>query len=192
LGGNESDPSNEAGATATAITDPYPPCPQGVCANAEGPPDNVWQDIYPGESVVLDMGEGSEIIDGDGYGGYDLLYYERDLDLLGIVHMDWVQVELSVDRCAWYTVFHWGDDDPINTDNTNIAAYGKDADGEVDNEQIPITDLWASSTTPVYQTGIAVDIRGLAPSGYAYRYIRISCPLLGDDPSHVDSIERLN
>ncbi|MFQ6001080.1 MAG: hypothetical protein ACE5LG_05370, partial [Anaerolineae bacterium] len=192
LGGNESDPSNEAGATPIAITDPYPSCLEGDCAHAEGPADNVWQDIYPGDSIVLDMGEGNGIIDGDRYSGYDLVYYERDLDLLGTVYMDWVQVELSADRSTWYTVFHWGDDDSTNTDNTNIAAYGNDADGEVDNEPIPITDLWPSNTTPVYQTGIAIDIRGLAPSGYAYRYIRISCPLGGDDPSHVDSIERLN
>lgn len=106
--------------------------------------------------------------------------------------MDWVQVELSVDQSTWYTVFYWGDNDPTNTDNTNIAAYGNDADGEVDNEPIPIADLWPSSTTPVYRTGIAIDIRGLVPSGYGYRYIRISCPLGGGDPSEPDGVERLN
>lgn len=192
LDSNESDPSNEADATPTAITDPYPSCLEGDCANAEGPADNIWQDIYPGGFIVLDMGEANGVIDGDEYGGYDLVHYERDLDLLGIVYMDWIQIELSVDQSTWYTVFYWGDDDPTNTDNTNIAVYGNDADGEVDNEPIPISDLWPSNTTPVYQTGIAIDIRGLAPSGYAYRYIRILCPLGGDDPSHVDSIERLN
>lgn len=189
---NTPTPTPTPTSTPTPITDPYASCLEGNCANAEGPPDNVWQDIYPGESIVLDMGEGNGIVDGDGYGGYDLVHYERDLDLLGIVYMDWVQVELSVDRSAWYTVFYWGDNRPINTDNTNIAAYGNDGDREVDNEQIPIADLWPSSTTPVYRTGIAIDIRGLVPPGYAYRYIRISCPLGGDDPSHVDSIERLN
>ena len=192
LGSNESDPSNEAGATPTAITDPYPSCLEGDCDQAAGPPDDVWESINPEAWVILDLGQGNGIIDGNGYGGYDLVYYERDLDLLGIVYMDWLQVELSVDRSAWYTVFYWGDNDPINTDNTNIAAYGNDGDREVDNEQIPIADLWPSNTMPVYQTGIAIDIRGLAPSGYAYRYIRIWCPLGGDDPSHVDSIERLN
>ena len=193
LGGNESDPSNEAGTTPTAITDPYPSCLEGICDQAAGPPDDVWESVYPKEWVILDLGEGNGIIDGDGYGGYDLVYYEREYDgTPGYIELDWVVVELSMDNLTWNTVFNWGDDDPTNTDNTNVAAYGNDADREVDNEPIPITDLWPSNTMPVYQTGIAIDIQGLAPSGYAYRYIRISCPLDGGDPSEPDGVERLN
>jgi len=135
------------------------------------------------------MGEGNGIIDGDGHGGYDLVYYERELGTTGYVELDWVQVELSVDQSSWHTVFYWGDDVLANTDNTNIAAYGNDDDGEVDNESIPLADLWPSNTI---QTGIAIDIRGLVPSGYAYRYIRISCPSGGADPAEPDGIERLN
>jgi len=132
-------------------------------------------------------------MDGDGYGGYDLVYYEREYDgTPGYIELDWVVVELSVDNLTWYTVFYWGDDDPVNTDNTNVAAYGNDADREVDNEPIPLADLWPSNTIPVYQTGIAIDIRGLVPPGYAYRYIRISCPLDGGDSSEPDGVERLN
>jgi len=193
LGGDESDPSNEVGATPTAITDPYPSCLEGICDQAAGPPDDVWESIYPEGWVILDLGEGNGIIDGEGYGGYDLVYYEREYDgTPGYIQLDWVVVELSTDNVTWHTVFNWGDDDSTNTDNTNVAAYGNDADYEVDNEPIPLADLWPSNTIPAYQTGIAIDIRGLAPPGYAYRYLRISCPSGGGDPSEPDAIERLN
>lgn len=197
-GGNESDPSNEAGATPSAITDPYPSCLEGDCDQAVGPPDDDWESVSPGGSIVLDLGEENGVIDGDRYGGYDLVYYERENDGdPGYVYLDWVVVELSMDNLTWYTVFYWGDDDPINTDNTNVWEYGRDlkgvpGDGEADNEPIPLADLWPSNTTPVYQTGIAIDIRGLVPSGYAYRYLRISCPSGGADPAEPDGVERLN
>ena len=143
------------------------------------------------------MGEGNGIIDRDGHGGYDLVYYEREIGTTGRVELDWVQVELSVDQSAWYTVFYWGDNDPTNTDSTNVWEYGRDlkgvpGDGEADNESIPLADLWPSNTIPVYRTGIAIDIRGLVPPGYAYRYLRISCPSGGADPAEPDGIERLN
>jgi len=62
------------------------------------------------------------------------------------VELDRVQIELSVDHSTWHTVFNWGDNDPINTDNTNASDYGRDleglpGDGEADNEHIPLADL---------------------------------------------------
>jgi len=198
LGGNESDPTNETGATPTAITNPYPSCLVGDCDQAAGSPDDNWESIPPDGSTILDLGEGNGVIDGDGYGGYDLVYYERENDGdPGYIYLDWVVVELSTDNLTWHTVFNWGDNDPINTDNTNVWEYGQDLKGvpgdrEADNERVPLADLWPSHTNPVHQTGIAIDIRGLVPSGYAYRYIRISCPLGGGDPSEPDGIERLN
>ncbi len=185
--GGQSDPSDEVQATPSAITEPYPSCVIGNCNDAQGPPDGVWDNIHVGEEIILDLGEGNGIIDGD---GYDLVYYEREYLDTGKVQLDWVIVELSADGSSWHTVFYWGDGVP--SVNTNIASYATDGDGEADNEEIPFDDLWPSSTDPVYQTGVAIDIEGLAPSGFAYRYLRISCPGDGGDPAEPDAIERLN
>ena len=159
------------------------------CTNAIGPPDNNIAEIDPGEVITLDFGAGNGIMDGR---GYDFVFYEWDNG--GSIYLDWIIIELSVDATTWYTTFYWGDGytSPMD-DNTNIVAYSNDPSGpnpgEVDNEPIPLNDLY-----PYPGTGIAIDINFLSdPPDAQHRYVRLSSPAGGDgDPAQIDSIERLH
>lgn len=156
----------------------------GNCDDVMGPPDNQAANLDPGEVITLDFGLGNGIMDGQ---GYDFVFYEWDNG--GYVYLDWIMIELSVDATMWYTAFYWGDgyNSPMD-DNTNIVAYSNDPGGEVDNEQIPIADLY-----PYPGTGITIDIHFLAnPPETQYRYVRLSCPAGGGDSAQIDAVERLH
>jgi hypothetical protein len=65
-----------------------------------------------------------------------------------------------------------------------------DADGELENEDIPLGLLY-----PFPGTGVAIDIGNVLvppPGGVAYRFVRISYPAGGSDAAQIDSVERLN
>jgi hypothetical protein len=116
------------------------------------------------------------------HAGFDLVYYEQEA-LPGFIALDWVIVEICSDPvCAVspIVVFNWGGG---VTANTNVSGFP-----ENDNELIPMSALWG---TPPYQTGVAIDVDGLAPAG-TYRWVRLTSPFGGDDDgSEVDAIEVL-
>jgi hypothetical protein len=134
-----------------------------------------------GGDLILDLGATPITVP---HVSFDLVYYERE-NPLGFVALDWVIVEIGTSATGpWIQVFNWGDGVPDN--NTNIASYS--AGGELDNESIPLTDLYG---TPPFQTGVSIDVDGLAGPG-SYGWVRISSPLGGsNDPSEVDAIEIL-
>jgi hypothetical protein len=116
-----------------------------------------------------------------------MIYYERENPAgSSEVMLDWVIVEIATSSNGpWYPVFNWYDN-VIDT-NTNVgqSVYGY---GEQDNKPIPFSVLYGS--TP-YQTGIAIDVDGIAPPG-VYTLLRIRSPLGGDnDPAEVDSVQVL-
>jgi hypothetical protein len=168
-------------------TTPTCSAPVTDCVNVIGPPDNNIAGIDPGGVITLDFGADNGIMDGQ---GYDFVLYEWDN--AGAVYLDWIIIELSVDAITWYTTFYWGDGYTSMDDNTNIVSYSNDPSGpdpgEVDNEQIPLSNLY-----PYPGTGITIDINFLSdPPGAQYRYVRLSSPAGGGDASQIDSIERLH
>jgi hypothetical protein len=105
-----------------------------------------------------------------------------------MISLDWVIVEVSPtgQSGTWTRIFYWGDH--VHDAHTNIPiGYVADADGEADNEEIPLGLLFGS---PI-QTGIAIDVDLVAAAG-AYQFVRIYSPLGGDnDPSEVDAVQLL-
>jgi hypothetical protein len=204
-----------AGATGTIVDpDPTPincggPFAPPDCSNA-GPIDGIFSSVAPGQAIILDLGPGNGILDGP---GYDLAYYEREADPLpsGIVQMDWITVQLSIDGSTWYRAYAWSLGAESLAQNSNVAPYaispgmnpdplicdlttGADGDevirmpGGAPCDNWP--GLWISRTG--FQTGIAIDITGVVPPpvGEGYRYIRILAR--GPQPAEIDGIERLN
>lgn len=148
-------------------------------------PDGTFAAIACGDFLILDLGATPLAVP---HAGFDLIYYEREIALpTSRIMLDWVAIDLCADAACTtaYTVFFWGDD---NADlNTNIGAANY-LPPEYDNLPIPLSDLFGA---PPYQTGIAIDVDGIAPPG-AYRWVRIRSPLGGDnDPAEVDAIEVL-
>lgn len=151
------------------------------CDRAEGGPDGQTVDLEDGESVTLDFGVGTGIIDGP---GYDMVYYEWP-NPPGIL-MDYVTIELSADGTTWYTVFAWDGTDG-GVVGTNVDAYA--ADGESENEPIPSAVLYPGGLA--FNTGIAIDIGPWTPPGYSYHLVHITDPG-GSDDAQIDSVERLH
>ncbi|MBC7228270.1 MAG: hypothetical protein H5T61_13745, partial [Thermoflexales bacterium] len=151
------------------------------CGLAGGPPDGQALDLGEGESVTLDFGDGTGIIDGP---GPDLVFYEWP-NGPGIL-LDFIIIEISPDGSQWYTVFAW-DGTPGGVMGTNIDSYATDENGEHDNESIPSSALY-----PYPGTGITIDIGIWCPAGYSYRYVRLTNPAGGGDPAQVDAIQRLH
>jgi hypothetical protein len=160
------------------------------CLSGTNTPDSNAAEIAVGGVITLDFGIGNGIMDGR---GYDFVFYEWYNDDCTCVQLDWIEIELSEDGEAWYTVFNWGDgyDSPMD-DSTNIVSYSQDGEEE-DNEHIPISILYGIPPNPPHPSGILIDINFLAnPPDTRYRYVRLSCPVGGDDVAQVDSIERLH
>lgn len=193
----QSDTASNAFTVTIPITYSYPITPTCSalvtdCTNAITPTNNDIAAIDPSGVITLDFGAGNGIMDGR---GYDFVFYEWENNVNpGNVYLDWIIIELSVDATTWYTAFYWGDgySSPMD-DNTNIRSYSNDPGhptypGESDNELIPLGDLY-----PYPGTGITIDINFLPdPPGAQHRYVRLSCPSGGGDPSQIDGIERLH
>ena len=196
VGSNESGPSNSASALPNPIAISHTTvvtCSGAVvtnCGDSTGMPDNIVTEITGTGQIILDfdpLGTGDGIIDGI---GFDIVYYEF-LDTSN-VFLDYVTVDLSPDGTTWYTLFEWNGDSGATTDvrGTNIDSMASDADGELENEDIPLGLLY-----PFPGTGVAIDIGNVLvppPGGVAYRFVRISYPAGGSDAAQIDSVERLN
>ena len=94
-------------------------------------------------------------------------------------------------------MFAWDGDDPGDVAGTNIDGYATDAGpfpGESDNEPIPWYDLYPGPPPLPFNTGVAIDIGVAEPSlpPGPFRWVRISSPPGGGDPSEIDSILRLH
>ncbi|MCG3209267.1 MAG: hypothetical protein FOGNACKC_02888 [Anaerolineae bacterium] len=156
--------------------------------NADGP-----LNFGPGDGQILDIEAGHCIdvmlsipIIGNGNLSPDFVFYERLVPGEGVIYLDWIELQLSPDRVHWVTVFEWGDNDPANTAYSSIAAYGRDEDGEADNEHIPSGDLYGDPIS----SGILIDIDTLSLEG-PFEYLRIISPADGHDPAQIDAIEFL-
>lgn len=145
-----------------------------------GPPNGSWYSVTPGGTVVWMLSQ-PIVADGDG-GTPDFVYYERFAVPAhsDAVEMDWVQVEISQDGNTWYQAFYWGDGAPDVNTNLDLSLIGDLCSTELDNCLISKDRLYKN-------TGITVDIDGLAPSGL-YPWIRIYAPPSPDD-SEVDAIQ---
>jgi hypothetical protein len=150
------------------------------CSNAEGPPDGNVADLGTGGELTLDFGDGYGILDGP---GWDMVFYENPSG--GGIQLDLVTIEVSHNGVDWYTVFNW-DEVAGGVSGTNIDSYATDPGGEVENEFIPVGDLYLGSTT-----GIAIDIGIWTPGGYSFRYVRFT-DAGGTDTAQIDAVERLN
>ncbi len=120
------------------------------------------------------------------------MFYERAVTTT--LALDWVIIDIGMSASGpWYTVFNWGNGSPDY--NTEIASYSLDADGEVDNELIPTSVLYASPSQPLIRTGILIDVDANLtprPPDGTYQFVRIYSPLDGaNDPTEVDAIEIL-
>ena len=210
----ESGNSPEAAGTTGAIATPNPTPPPGCappappdCMNAGGAPDGIYSSISPTQTLVLDLGPNNGILDGP---GWDFVFYEREFTA-GVIQMDWVTVELSLDATNWYVVFAWSLGNEGLADSSEIRPFASIPadlnycdlfDGASNIDQIPmgVCNLWTGLYgTPPFNTGIRIDISLAnppipAPTGEGYRYIRFrqrpDTP--AGQPAEVDTVERLN
>jgi hypothetical protein len=182
--------------------------PVSDCGDAVGQPDGVSINLTATTVITIDFGLENGISDGP---GYDMVVYEWPNPNIGGgelgVLVDYVTIQLSADRAAWYTVFEWDGDDPGDVAGTNIDRYATDGSpypGEFENEPIPWYDLYPGPPSVPHNSGIAIDI-GIAaqavqppqlplPPG-PFRWVRISVPPgvtdIADDDA-IDAIVRLN
>ncbi|MCB0164944.1 MAG: tandem-95 repeat protein [Anaerolineae bacterium] len=190
-GGNLSANSNTVTAQPNAITSVPDDvtCSGSVtsCNNAQGSPDGTITEIAPNSngSIIFDFGPGTGIINGP---DYDFILYEKENPPGQGIELDFMTVAISVDGNNWLTVFNW-DGNPGGISGTNVDGYANDADGEVDDEPIPLSALSVPNSTGT--TSVAIDIGPWASAGYAYRYVRFTHPG-GPNPVEIDAVQRLN
>ena len=155
-----------------------------VCSDSnaeyiEGPPDGQFAVLgcSTNDIIVLDMGEGTGIVD---LPGDDFCYYEYwNPSVIGIV-FDPVQIEVSVDGSSWRTVL-------VNPNSYNIPAASLRAGYDADGDNNYPGDLDDGS-------GVTIDIPN-DDGTTVYRYIRLFVP---DPPGtfaegvEMDAIERLH
>jgi len=208
-------PSPEANGTTGTVSNPNPTPPAGCpspappdCGDAGGPPDGIFSNVSPTQTLVLDLGPNNGILNGP---GWDLVYYERETPggPPPLVQMDYVTVELSTDTTNWYVVFAWSLGNESLASSAEVlpfasvpadSSYCDLVDGASYSDLIPMGScgLWGGLYgTPPYNTGIRIDI-SLAnppipsPTGEGYRYIRIRQRPDAPQPAEIDGIERLN
>ncbi len=210
-----SNPSPEASGTTGAISDPNPgpincsdPNAPPDCGNSGGPPDGAYSSVSPTQTLVLDLGLNNGILDGP---GWDFVYYERETPPAGsgLIQMDWVTIELSLDATTWHVAFAWSLGSESLASSAEILPFASIpadpnycdiVDGASFSDLIPMgsCNLWGGLYgTPPYNTGIRIDI-SLAnppippPTGGGYRYIRIGQRPDAPQPAEIDGFERLN
>jgi hypothetical protein len=209
-GGDEDDDEGSGGPppppTATPVTPTATPVtPTATPVYFSGEPDGIFTSIAPGSAIEIDISSYPIYVDETPNPDVDMIYYEReDQSNLGTTALDWISIELrQVLTDTWHMVFNWGDG--FVDGNTNVDTFSADADGEQDNEPIPIyeTPLPSDPTdvpltpipplygTPPFNTGIEIDVDAKAPPG-EYDQIRLNSPPGGDgDAAEVDAIEVL-
>ncbi len=157
--------------TSTPVDTPTPtqmPPPQDV---EVGPPNYVPNNLTCGNAIVVDLGAPT-------YVG-TLVYYEylNPAGCGGGVCMDSVIIDLGNSGLGpWDPYFYWGDSNGSN--NGNIQPYHFSSGVELDNEIIPLAELYNTE-------GI------LIPVGSTYRYVRISAPPGCGDETQIDAIDVL-
>ena len=154
-----------------------------------GPPDGNVTSIPLGSYTVIDISASPIIIVGSSETGWDLVYYEAEFNgpgNSGFIYLDNVILGISTfaDGHLYYDVFNWGNGVPDY--NTNISGYA-----DVDNQTIPLTDLWNYPVAP--STGILIDADNAPsqPPPGTYNYLVVICPLTGADGMQSDSIQIL-
>jgi hypothetical protein len=177
----------------------------GIVTNASdaaGPPDGFASGITGTGMIILDFGVDRGIIDGP---DYDMVLFEwfnpGVFTPTGGIHLDYVTLELSADGTTWYPVFDWNGDNPGDVVGTNIyeSGYATDANGELESEPIPGSDLYPTGLVlpgpPPQQvnSGITIDIGAWTPPGYSFHLVRLRYPGGGANPGgNVDAVQRLN
>jgi uncharacterized repeat protein (TIGR01451 family) len=180
------DLANNATVTAPAgFTDPNPGNNNAADTDALysgvdiGPPTGTWENPID-TTFVIDP----PIVAG-GDGTYDFVYFERE-NPPGAVQLDWVQIQVSPDGQAWYSVFYWGDSDPgVPDTNTNMDYVNLINDlcaTEIDNCNIPAGRMYNNS-------GITIDIDAIpgVVGGMEYPWIRVTS--YGMESTDLDSIQ---
>ncbi len=148
-----------------------------------GPPDGNLYSIPSGYGIVMDLSGNPIIVEPTPDADPEFIYYERQYDPANI-HLDLVIIEISMNSSGdWHVAFNWGDQVPDA--NTNVFDHGNDADGEQDNEPVPLADLYGTPTPPL-NTGISVDVEARVPTPGVYPWLRILSP---HDDSAGDGIE---
>jgi hypothetical protein len=153
-----------------------------------GTPDGNWFSIPAGNAILLDMSSNPIIVDATPNPDPDVVFYERENGNSGEILLDLVIIQVGMSAEGdWFVIFNWGDN--VADTNTNVDSYGTDADGEVNNEPIPLgTPLYGSDP---FITGISIDVDACVPTPGIYPWILIAAPYNGGDPAEVDAIEVL-
>jgi hypothetical protein len=180
-----------ATATLTIIDDDPPTVTCLITTTQEampniGPFNERIAGLLCGAQMIVPMVPTKTIVaDGD-FGVSDMVYYEflqpvaippNRCDGQRFVFMDWVVVQVGPsDAGPWYTVFHWGDN--VSDTNTNVAGFS--ADGELNNEEICISELYNGNSP-----GVSIDVDARAPAG-VYTHVRLYVPA---GPNPLDGLE---
>jgi hypothetical protein len=216
-GGSQSPPSIPTATPTNTPTDtevPPPPVPADTATGTPTPTeafrivstrvdepdlenaDGNFFSVSAGDAIIIDLMGNPIIIDETPNPDVDLVLYEReDPARRGTIALDFVVVRIAKSLLdTWFTVFHWGDQIPDA--NTNVESYASDADGELDNEAIPI-DTPSSPLvptpplvgTPPFNTGIEIDVDSVVRTPGAYPLIMIGAPTNAADPAEVDAVQ---
>lgn len=130
--------------------------------------------------------------------GYDLVYYERQLDDISLpsgygVHLDSVILSISTAvNGTYYQVFNWSNGVPDT--NSNLGDVAINTGSENDNQPIDGSEFFGAYPQ---QTGIQIDVDNApsAPPPGNYSYLAIQAPIAppndGSDGADVDAIEVL-
>jgi hypothetical protein len=138
-----------------------------------GPPDKKYYPIVCGKSVIVDLGQITNIL--------TLIFYEveQPSECKGGICLNWVIIELSKSTTSgWTRYFYWGDYDPNN--NGNVRPYHfkpTEKPPETDGEPIPNSELYKDQ-------GVRITIGGID-----YQYIRFTAPDKCSHPAQVDAVD---
>ncbi len=168
----------------TFTSTPLSNCPTASEPNI-GPPNGLYCYLPANSELIIDLGAGNAIVT---QGGYDLVYYERELDTLtGIVHLDWISIQVGTSPTGpWLEVFNWGDGVVDSNTNLGMTSYGM-TPGEPQNLPVPMTNPPLYGSAP-YITGIAIDVDARVGAG-VYRWVRLRTAMFGVS---FDAVQVLN
>jgi len=184
-------------APAATFVDPAPTeIGVGTLPDNTGPGGGGLGYILDGTYIVIKL---SITVSSVPDGNYDLVYYEYNFNNTGNIHLDNIIIGISnvPDGSQYYEVFNWGDWNGTtgNVDtNSNVGDVAQAAGSEVDNANVPTSDLYDpdGSAGAAPQTGILIDV-DTAPNGppppATYDYVVIISPSNpAGDPAGIDAI----
>jgi hypothetical protein len=178
------------------------PLPAGLNTGAPDGSNASGANFPDGHYFVMNFSANPVIVEPTPDGHYDMVFYEdENPNGDNKIDMDQVIIGISKDPSGnpYYEVFNWGNGVPDANSNVDTTTLGLPVE-EVDNQNIPTTDLYKDPASPApppnLQTGILIDVDNASshPPPDTYNYVVVIAPPatnpgnVGDD-GQVDSVQ---